>query len=489
MTSLPAPSPASPPQPRSELPFSRPPGAGRPALVFAVVATAVFISTLDTFVVNLAIPAIQAGFGHADVAGVSWVLTGYAIAFATFLVPAGRLGDILGRRRVFAAGLAAFGLGSALCTAAPSLWWLVAARVLQGAGAAALTPTSLGLLLPSLPPARRAAAIGGWAALGAVGAASGPPLGGLLTGLGWHWIFAVNVPLVVVALVGTYLVLPEIRDPSRPPLPDGVGTAALALAVSCATLALVQGPAWDWDGRVVACVAVAVAAGIGFVLRSRSHPAPVLDLSILRVPAFALASASAALFFAAFSALLLGNVLFLTGVWHYSVLSAGVALTPGPLAAAAIAPFAGRLAQRVGPGPVGGAGALVFGAGTMLAAALLGLEPAYWSRFLPAMLLTGSGVGLALPAFTIAATATLGATKLATGIGAQTMFRQVGATFGIAAFAAILGTPTAATVVDSFTHVRWFIAIAAAAAAAALLLIRAPRRRLQPQPAGAYSAS
>src|SRR5262245_35753118 len=141
--------------------FTRPPGAGRPGAVFAVLALAVFISTLDVFIVNIAVPAIRTDFHHASVADVSWVLDGYAIVFAALLVPAGKLGDVIGRRRIFAAGLAAFGVGSALCAVSPSLGFLIAARVLQGAGAAAVTPTSLGLMLPSIPPQRRAAAIGG----------------------------------------------------------------------------------------------------------------------------------------------------------------------------------------------------------------------------------------------------------------------------------------------------------------------------------------
>jgi MFS family permease len=288
------------------------------------------------------------------------------------------------------------------------------------------------------PAATPGAAIGGWAALGAVGAASGPALGGLLTELSWHWIFIVNVP---VALVGAYRVLPEIRDPAKPPLPDLIGTIMLVAAVSAATLGLVQGSAWHWDARVGGCFAVALILAAGFVARSARHQAPVLELGIIRVPAFALSSLSAALFFAAFSAMLLGNVLFLADVWHYSLLRAGLALTPGPVAAAIFAPVAGRLSQRVGPGLVGGVGALLFGVGSLLGIALLNLEPTYWTRFFPAMLIGGSGVGLALPAFTIAATSTLPPTKLATGIGAQTMFRQIGAALGVATFVAVLGVP------------------------------------------------
>lgn len=471
--SLAAPSPAP-------APFAPPPGAGKPGMVFAVLALAVFISTLDVFIVNIAVPAIQADFRHSSVADISWVLNAYAIVFAALLIPAGKLGDVIGRRKVFAFGLAAFGIGSALCAASPSLGFLISARVLQGAGAAAVTPTSLGLLLPSIPPLRRSAAIGAWAALGAVGAASGPPLGGLLTQISWHWIFIINVPLAAIALIGTYRVLPEIRDPSRPPLPDWIGTVVLVATVSLATLGLVQGSSWHWDGRVIGCFLGAVALAVLFAVRSSRHRAPVLELGIVRVPAFALASVSAALFYAAFSAMLLGNVLFLTGVWHYSVLRAGLSLTPGPIAAAIFAPFAGRLAQRIGPGLVGGAGAALFGVGSVLWVALIGLHPDYWTRFFPAMLIGGSGVGLALPAFTIAATATLPPQKLATGIGAQTMFRQIGATLGVAAFVAILGTPTLTTVIGAYNHTRWFMIASAAAAALALALIRHRRPATAP---------
>ncbi|WP_327588612.1 MFS transporter [Nonomuraea sp. NBC_00507] len=437
-----------------------------------MLALAVFISTLDVFIVNIAVPAIQTDFQHSTVADVSWVLNAYAIVFAALLVPAGKLGDVIGRRRVFAVGLAAFGLGSALCAVSPSLGFLIGARVLQGVGAAAVTPTSLGLLLPSIPPQRRAAAIGAWSALGAVGAASGPSLGGLLTQVSWHWIFIINVPLAAIALIGTYRVLPEIRDPARPPLPDGIGTLVLVAAVSLAALGLVQGHSWNWDGRVIGCFAGTVVLAAGFVARSRRHRAPVLELGIVRVPAFALSSLSAALFYAAFSAMLLANVLFLTGTWGYSVLQAGLALTPGPIAAAMFAPFAGKLAQRIGPGLVGGAGALLFGSGSVMWVALIGLEPTYWSRFFPAMLIAGSGVGLALPAFTIAATATLAPQKLGTGIGAQTMFRQIGSSLGVAAFVAIFGTPTVSTVIGAHNNTRWFMIASAAAAALALALIR-----------------
>jgi EmrB/QacA subfamily drug resistance transporter len=451
-----------------------PVGRGSPGTIFAILAVGVFLASLDLFIVNIALPAIERSFGGSSVAGISWVLNGYTIVYAALLVPAGKLGDVIGRRRVFIFGLAAFGLGSALCAAAPSLDFLVAARILQGVGAAAVTPTSLGLMLPVIPPAKRPAAIGGWAALGAVGAAAGPPLGGLLTDISWHWIFIVNVPLAFGALLAVLRYVPEIRDPAKPSLPDGLGTLILIAAVSLATLGLVKGTDWSWDGRVIGCFVTAAGLAIAFVYRSSRHRSPVLELSIIRVPAFALATLSATLFFAAFSVMLIGNVFFLTGVWHYSVLRGGLALTPGPVAAAAIAPLAGRLAARIGPGAVGALGSTLFAGSSFMFIEYIGVGHSYTTIFLPIMIIGGIGVGFALPAFTIAATRTLAPQLLATGIGAQSMFRQIGGALGVAAFVAILGTPTADTVLGRFDDTRWFMAAAAILASAALVLIRRP---------------
>jgi EmrB/QacA subfamily drug resistance transporter len=439
--------------------------------IFAVVAVAVFLSILDLFIVNIAFPAIRADFSGSSLSAVSWVLNAYAIVYAALLVPAGKIGDIVGRRRVFAVGLVAFAAGSALSAAAPSIDALVAARVLQAAGAAAVTPTSLGLLLPAFPPERRAVAIGGWAAVGGVGAASGPPLGGLLTSISWHWIFIVNVPLALGAAAAAVRVLPEIRDPARPRLPDALGTLLLIAAVGLVTLGLVRGSQWNWDVRATACFAAAAVLTVALGLRSRRHPAPALELSILRVPAFALSSAAAALFFAAFAAMLLSNVIFLTSVWHYSAITAGFALTPGPLAAAALAPVSGRMAARYGPGLPGGLGAVIFVLSALWWIWQIGAGPEYAAAFLPGMVVGGVGVGLALPSFTVAATATLPPARLATGIGAQTMFRQIGAVLGVATFVAILGTPAPGDVLGAFNETRVFMAICAGAAALALVAI------------------
>jgi EmrB/QacA subfamily drug resistance transporter len=435
---------------------------------FAVVAVAVFMSVLDLFIVNIAFPDLRREFPAAGLAGLSWVLNGYAIVFAALLVPLGKLGDVLGRRRVFRAGLLAFVLGSALAAAAPSVQCLVAARLLQAAGAAAITPTSLGLVLPLFPPGRRSTVIGAWAALGGVGAATGPVLGGLLVGLSWRWVFLVNIP---IGLVGYVLArrLREFRE-ERSSLPDGWGAAQLAGAVTLLTLGIVQGPEWGWDLRAWACLAVAGLLTVAFVARSARHPAPVLELELFRAPAFALASVSALVFFAGFAGMLLAGVLFMTEVWGFSALQAGFAVAPGPVAAAAFAAVAGRLGDRFGPAVVGAPGGLLVALGALWLTVRLDLVPAYAAVFLPGQLIIGAGVGLMLPAFTALAAATLPPARLATGIGAQLTFRQLGTTLGVAGWVAIVGNPAAgAGVLAAFDRGYEFIATCAVTAALVLL--------------------
>src|SRR3954465_4155130 len=334
-----------------------------PWRVFAVVALAVFLSILDLFIVNIAFPDLRRDFGGRSLSGLAWVVPTSAIVFAAVLVPAGKLGDLYGRRRMFVGGLALFTLGSAPCAGAPPVGALVRARVLQGIGAAALTPNSLGLVLPLFPPERRAPVIGAWAAIGAVGASLAPPLGGLLVEASWRWIFLVNVPLGVLAAVLALRVVPEIRDPRATRLPDLPGIALLIAAVGLLTLGLAQGPAWDWDARVALAFSVALALGAVFLRRSARHPAPVVEIRLLRVPAFALASLSTFLFSAGFAALFARNVLFLTEVWDYSVVHAGFAFAPGPLMAATTAALSGRFSERIRPAALGVPGGFLFAAG------------------------------------------------------------------------------------------------------------------------------
>src|SRR5690349_9869843 len=277
--------------------------------VLLVTAVAVFMAFLDVTIVNVAFPSIRQAFPEASVAGLSWVLNAYNIVFAALLVPAGRLADLLGRRRLFFVGLAIFVLASCLCGLAPSVEFLVGARVLQAAGAALLVPTSLGLLLPEFPPERRATATALWGAVGGVAAATGPSLGGLLIEwTDWRLVFFVNLVLGGLAWVPARRLLREARDPDRGAVPDTLGIVLLAGGVGAVSLGIVEAPDWGWgSARVVGAFVVGALLLVAFVWRSYLHPHPVLDLSLFRVRSFATACAGVGVFAMGFYAVLLAN--------------------------------------------------------------------------------------------------------------------------------------------------------------------------------------
>lgn len=440
--------------------------------VLIVVSVAVFMVGLDMFIVNVAFPRIERGLG-GDVASLSWVLNGYAIVVAALMVPAGRLADRVGRRRVFLAGLVLFVVGSGLCGAANSVAMLVAARVVQGAGAASLLPTSLALLLPEFAPAQRAAAIGVWAAVGGVAAAFGPPLGGLLVQASWRLVFYVNIPVGLVALAVARGLLHETRDDSQQ-RPDLLGAGLLTLAVGLLALGLVKAPAWGWaDIRTLATLVVAIAGLGAFWARCHTHPVPVVDPSLLRVRSYALANAAGLLFSASFAAMLLASVLFLTGVWHESILTAGFYVAPGPLMAATLAPVAGRMANRVGQRNLATLGITLFGLGCAWWLWRATAVPDYAAAFLPGILITGAGVGLTLPSLASAAAASLPPARFATGSAVFTMSRQLGFVLGVAVLVAILGTVDHANPVARFDRAWLFMVIAAALGAVVAFAIGA----------------
>src|SRR4051812_13861384 len=244
--------------------------------VLLVTAAAMFMAFLDVTIVNVAFPSIREEFPETSLAGLSWVLNAYNIVFAALLVPAGRLADLVGRRRVFFWGLALFLIASAACGLAWSAGALVAARVVQAAGGALLVPTSLGLLLPEFPLERRATATALWGATGAVAAAAGPSLGGVLVAWqGWRAVFFVNLLIGLPALLPARRLLRESREP-RTAFPDALGAVLLAAGVGALALAIVQGPEWGWgSARIVGAFVASAVLLAAFLLRATRHPAPV----------------------------------------------------------------------------------------------------------------------------------------------------------------------------------------------------------------------
>ncbi|WP_020659203.1 MFS transporter [Amycolatopsis benzoatilytica] len=446
---------------------------GRPGTVLLVVSAAVFLASLDLFIVNIAFPDIRLAFPGTGLAGLSWILNGYTVAFAALLAPAGRLADRYGRRAVFLIGVAVFTAGSAACAIAPSVPLLVAFRVLQAVGAALVMPTSLALLLAAFPPARRAKAVSTWAAVGGVAAALGPPVGGVLVQFSWRWVFLVNLPVGLLALLSGPRVLRESRDTGSG-MPDLPGAIALAAGVGALAWALVSAPDHGWGSReVLIGFAIAVLGLLAVVLRSRRHPTPVLDLPSLRIPTLWLSCLAMLLFTMAFGSMLFGNVLFLTGLWHESVVVAGLWLAPGPLMVVAVSlTVGGRLAGRFGPGVTVAIGSLLFVIGVATWVWRLGPAPDYVGGLLPGQLFTGSGVGLILPSLSGVVGLVLPPAKWGAGSSMINTARQIGTVLGTAVLVAIYGgTPALA----DYRH-GWLFLIAAALGSALAAAAIATRR-------------
>ncbi len=440
--------------------------------VLTIVSVAIFMGSLDLFIVNVAFPDIEAAYDGASLSSLSWILNAFAITFAALLVPLGRLADRFGRKRFFIGGLVLFIVGSALCGLAPTIETMVAARVIQAAGVAAMAPTSLALMLPEFTPAERPTAIAIWSASGGIAAAAGPPLGGLLVGLDWRLIFFVNIPFGLVALWFAVRTLTESRDESATTLPDLFGTALLITSVTALSLALVKTDTWGWTGtETLISFSVSAIAAVWFVVRSSRHPSPVIELDLFRVRSYAMANVTSLFFYAAFCAGLLVMVLFLTQVWHESVLATGLWLAPGPAAAAVASVPAGRLGARIGQAPVAAAGSLLFAAANVLFILRATTEPELVSVLLPSWIIGGLGVGMVLPTVAATVAASVPPARFATGIAVMTTARQIGAVIGVALLVAVLGTPNPADPMPAFRNSWWLIVGLMLASAVAALSI------------------
>ncbi|MGP7999215.1 MAG: MFS transporter [Streptosporangiaceae bacterium] len=453
------------------------PSPRRVAAIVGVLALAVFMSSLDLFIVNLAFPYIGKEYTGTSLSMLSWVLNAYTIVFAAVLVPAGRWADRVGRRRLFVAGLIGFSAGSLLCGLAPGVVALIVARVIQAAGAGLMVPASLSLLLAVVPPAARPRAIGTWAAVGALGAALGPVIGGALVQADWRWVFWINLPVGLAAVLLALRIVPESRDEQARGRPDVIGAVLLAASVGLVAYALVEAPGWGWgSASFLGVLAAAVASAAAMVWRSHRHHSPVIELQLLRSRTFTGAFAASILYYAGFGAFVLNSVEFLTGVWHYSAVVAGLAIAPGPLM---VLPFARAVAPRLagwlgGPGRVAVIGCVVNAGGQALWLSQIQLHPAYLTHLLPAQLIGGAGVGLSIPSLLAAGSASLTPARFGTGSGILNMARQVGTVLGVAGLVAVLAHVTRADPLAAFRHGLWLIIafFAAAGVVAAALLTR-----------------
>ena len=412
--------------------------ATRPAATVVVVSTAGFLASLDLFIVNIAFPEIRQTFGAADFGAMSWILNTYTLVFAAFMNPAGRLGDRYGHRRIFLSGLVVFMLGSAACGLSGSFVALVAARAVQALGAAMLMPSSLALLLAAVPASRRAAAVSTWSGVAAMAAALGPPVGGLLVELSWRWIFFVNVPVGLLALVAGLVVLAKTRATGCG-IPDLFGALSLIAGVGALVWALIELPVTGWHAPTVLLATIGAGCAMALaVWRSLRHPSPAVDLAAVRVLPMWSSCLALLMFSAAHGAMLLGGVMLLTTVWGMPPAVAGLCLAPGPIVVVVVSlTLAGRLIDKVGIAVVAATGAALYVVGIGIWLCTIGPVPDYFTDYLPAQLFTGAGVGLVMPSLSAVTGVALPSYRWGAGSAVTNTARQLGMVLGTTALTMI----------------------------------------------------
>ena len=442
----------------------------RPRIVTAVLIGSAFLAGAELFIVNVAFDAIGRDFAVSVLSELSWILNAYAVVYAALLVPMGGLADRFGQKRAFVAGLSVFVAASLACGFAPGIWWLVAFRALQAAGAAAMTPASLGLLLAVVAPNRRAPAARLWATIGGLAAAVGPALGGGLVQLSWQWAFWINVPIGLVLVVAALRYVPDVRLNQGTPQPDLAGAGLLVLAVGSLVLGLVQGGEWGWTSMpVLGTLAVCVLAVAALGRRVLRHPAPIIPPALLAVAAFRWANLATLVYSTAFGTALLAAILSLQQTWQLGALYTGLAIAAGPLTAAIASVLAHRVFPSVRPARMIALGSLIIAGSALWQAATPGSTPALWTCFLPAWVLAGVGVGLVMPNLVAAATAGLPPTQASTGGGVVTMARQVGLALGVSVLVTIVAGAQGQA---GLTH-AWY-AVALGMLLTALIALRVP---------------
>ncbi|MFF1381547.1 MFS transporter [Streptomyces sp. NPDC058308] len=406
--------------------------------ILAIASAAQFLAILDLFAVSVAFPALERTFDGAGLAEVSWVLNAYTIVLAAMLVPAGRLADDIGRKRAFLLGMTLFGVASVGCAVAPVLPALVVARIVQAAAAAILIPTSLGLALPAFPQHEHAKVMGIWTAVAAAGAGSGPVAGGLLLAAGWRWIFLINIPVVVVAVLAGRRELPASPRGARKRL-DLLGAVLVLATVAGLTTVFTQASVWGYgSAAILGCAAATVLLGVLTVRHLRRAPDPVISFDLFRHRLFTVAVSGVFLYYLAFAAMILAATLFLTGRWHYSVVAAALAIAPMPASTMATAPLSGRIVARFGARASAVLGGLTLAAGCGWWALTATDRPQYLVVFLPGAVLAGISTALLQPPL-FGSAATLPPDRISLATAVLMMSRQIASALGVAVLTAILG--------------------------------------------------
>jgi EmrB/QacA subfamily drug resistance transporter len=399
------------------------------------VSIAIFMLLLDITVVNVALPDIQRSL-HSSFSDLQWVVNAYALTLAAFLLTSGSVADLVGRKRVFIAGLFVFTISSTVCGLSTTPLMLNLARAVQGTGGAMMFSTALALIAEAFHGRERGTAFGVFGAVTGAAVAVGPVLGGIITsGIGWKWIFFVNVPIGVVAVTITLTKVQDSRDPNATGV-DWPGLLTFSSSLFLFVYALIEGNEKGWGStEIVALLSAALVLIVAFVVVEHLQSRPMLDLSLFRRPAFAGASIVAFTLSGSFFAMFLYLTLYIQDVLGYSPLQAGLRFLPTTLLSFLVAPVAGRLSVRVPVRLLLGSGLVLIGVGLLTMTTIDAAS--HWTVLIPGFVLAGAGVGLVNPPLASTAIGVVPNERSGMASGINSTFRQVGIATGIAGLGAV----------------------------------------------------
>lgn len=453
--------------------------------IFAASVIGAFLAYVDATIVNISVPELQREF-DADIVTVAWVVNAYNIAFAVPLVAMGRLADQFGRRRMMLIGLAAFGVGSLACAVAPTIEWLIAARVAQGFGASILVPLSLATTVMVFPPEERGRGVTIQGAIGNLGAVVGPVAGGLLLEYAsWPWIFWINVPICAVAFVAVRRVVPETYDLAAGRDVDVNGMALLAGAMLALSLAIVEGNDWGWSSApVVGLFAAAALLAGAFALSQRRARSPMLPSALARESRFLGAAGTFLLYSIGFMGTFFLLIVGMVELWGYSPLKAALATLAVPAGAVLVMPFVARFSDRLPPRTLIVPATIATAGGILL---LSDFPPeANYLKILPALLLLGAGAGTMFPVGFAGGMDTLPGQEFGLGASLLNVSRALGIALGVAIIAAVFTAALEPRLEDAREAVRKEAAAAGYPAARTEALL--DRLRFDPERGGRQAA-
>jgi EmrB/QacA subfamily drug resistance transporter len=466
-------------------------GENRRWWTLGAVSLGLFMIMLDNTVVNVALPSIQQSLG-LSLSELEWVVAGYALTFAALMLTGGKLADLLGRRRIFVAGLVVFTLASLACGLAGSAEVLIGARVVQGIGAAMMNPATLSIITATFPPKQRGTAIGIWAGVSALALAIGPLVGGLLSEhVDWSWIFFVNVPVGIIAIAAAYAFIDESRDTSRDQRPDVPGLVSSGIGLFALTYALIEANTHGWGStRILGAFAIAAVSLAAFVVLELRQRRPMLDLTLFRNATFSGANVAMLLVALAMFGVFFYVSLYVQQILGYSPVEAGASFLPATILIAVLAPQIGRMVDRVGSRWLTGSGMLLLAVSLVLFSRL-GTGSTYWD-ILPGLVVMGVGMALTMTPTTAAAMGSVPRDQAGVGSAVLNSMRQVGGSLGIAVTGAIVAHVTSTSLAAGDTQPVAFVhgfqrglevaaAIALVGAVVAVVTMRGHRAQLNAQ--------